>query len=100
MINPRELRLGNYILSRETREPQTVTAIGEDYICFDAITIDYPTPEEINPLPLTDEYWDLFGFKKAVNLYYKDYFNIEHNKFQYVHELQNLYFAITKTELI
>lgn len=100
MIDPKELRIGNYIFSRETLEPQIVTAISEDYICIDAITIDYPTPEEIEPLLLTDEYWDLFEFTKTDNFYYKDDFKVEFSKFDFVHELQNYYFAMKKTELI
>lgn len=100
MIDPKELRLGNYILSRETREPQTVTAIGDDYVCFDVITFYYTDIEDVDPLPLTDEYWLLFGFKKYDNLYYKGNFNVEQHRFDFVHELQNYYFATNKEEVI
>ena len=79
--------------------------------------------ESIKPIPLTEEWLLNFGFEKseisstidswhnhsmAVNTYSKskvDYYWLrwyQHNKssrIKYVHELQNLYYALTKKEL-
>lgn len=101
MINPKELRIGNYIFSKETCEPQIVTAIGEDYVCFDSITFDYTELKDIDPLPITDELFDLALKSKSIGVVKikGDYFYCM-TKLDYVHELQNVYFAITKTELI
>lgn len=74
------------------------------------------------PIPLTEELLLKFGFKKSNNLnnryeiehigvvmlnnnnclYIYDYYNEVHvslSLFKYVHQLQNLYFALTQTEL-
>lgn len=65
----------------------------------------------IEPIQLTEEWLVKFGFDKAVNGWwssdeifsYRDgYFGFgvdRHTKIQYVHELQNLYFALTGEEL-
>jgi len=71
------------------------------------------------PIPLTEEWLLNFGFKKVVNNWYNIHakdntFNVylfensgyrveivsqSIGVFNHVHELQNLYFALTKTEL-
>ena len=84
----------------------------------------------IEPIPLTEEWLLKFGFEKAkhshgYNCYIKDGFDFDivshgrywvfaiytdesctnslyfaHNRFEYVHQFQNLYFALTGEELI
>lgn len=77
-------------------------------------------PEQYEAIPITQEWLTKFGFDKrtedggAVGFY--DYFyiegydlnkdiggwffiNIESKRFKFVHELQNLYFALTNQEL-
>lgn len=74
----------------------------------------------IEPIPLTEEWLVRFGFEKCLNGFWceKDFLNVKlidsdivifisgtdhdlniHSKVQYVHQLQNLYFALTNQEL-
>lgn len=120
MINPRELRIGNLvqIIGSET-----------DYNEFDGDFYD----DQINPIPLTEEWVIKLGFKKQE--YHLDWMempyrhsvikafglntnwahgkmigynvcvkgigwtNVQFNKLEFVHQLQNLYFALTGEEL-
>jgi len=111
-----ELRLGNLIFSKETQENETMTTISDEYITFNSITFDYPVIEEIKPVPLTEEWLLKFGFKQKGSFYrIKDSRFVEviiHDKgidvcnhsiclphINHVHQLQNLYFALTNEEL-
>ena len=78
-----------------------------NYYCIDVL--------EVKPIPLTEEWLLKFGFiKSSDNNYYKgDKFTIYNRfenfgliggllswkEFKYVHQLQNLYFALTGEEL-
>lgn len=109
MIQTNELRIGNL-----------VEKDGEIYVA-DFITIKMA--HNYNPIPLTEEWLLKFGFEKLTDS--RDGFNnssytytkgisfIVHfdgvrlstnfwigNEKKYVHQLQNLYFALTNTELI
>jgi len=70
--------------------------------------------EQMNPIPLTEEWLLKFGFEKYGNEFTKEDINIYHkelNEFRcriddynhvvllYVHALQNLFFALTGEEL-
>ena len=75
------------------------------------------TPVYIKPVPLTEEWFLRFGFKKACFGYEKGLFEVANKSidnyilsvacneytigepFIYVHQLQNLYFALTGEEL-
>lgn len=100
-----ELRIGNYIIYDGEE-------IRLDVILFSKI-LKYNWANICEPIPLTEEWFFNFGlvkeaqslFKSHYNkgaLFYEDercfyLFNINHIK--YVHQLQNLYFALTGTEL-
>lgn len=66
------------------------------------------TYDEISPIPLTEEWLLRFGFKKGVKGWFKTMErNLKFNLYTYnrdcyksVHQLQNLYFALTGTHLI
>lgn len=123
-----ELRIGNYIFGcyeteseRENEESQELDVlckfIGYDpfekYLWVEAIDgVDYEF-SNFNPIPLTEEWLLKFGFKERKNSipyrYYKNRHSIELFSnyarmnysigFKYVHQLQNLYFALYGEEL-
>ena len=114
-----ELRIGNYV--NTIQGVKKVSTISVDGWSFHSVS---------EPIELTQEYLLKIGFKKIIkmhNAYLKDYgsFYFELNEtnknncfhlklrnndftdsfvglgiFKYVHQLQNLYFAITAKELI
>lgn len=80
------------------------------------VTLSKLKIDKFSPIPLTEEWLVKFGFKKlpTYNQYQKGecFINIDYNKkmlfiyngankseLHYVHQLQNLYFALTGTEL-
>jgi hypothetical protein len=119
-----ELRIGNYVWDDYSGE-MIVSAILESSAIWLRKTIKYPSGEylvkDIKPIPLTEEWLLRFGFeklKRAViafgkrnlivewlferwtgRLYYDAYTSIQIIEIQYVHQLQNLYFALTEEEL-
>lgn len=117
-----ELRIGNLINKKELQ--MTVENIGENGINyyhgaeFDNPTSDYDEWEILSGIPLTEEWLLKFGFKEndfcfilgTLNLYTSqhgawDYYAGCGNERQwvtsirYIHQLQNLFFAITGKEL-
>lgn len=69
--------------------------------------------EFLQPIPLTEEWLVKFGWEKSGEWFYMDYYEMNlngifnpsdahytiHNDIKYVHQLQNLYFALTGEEL-
>jgi len=110
-MKARELMVGNYVYSLGTNEVQKTTGITEESPFIDTITFDYLSYEEIEPVPLTEEYLFKFGFtynEKTECYHYYDFIlnksfvmqNIDiHVCLKHVHQLQNLYFALTGEEL-
>ena len=116
-MNPRELQIGNYVNPYDDFITQVtgITNTGKIWL------VDNPTHEEcawkkdkIKPVLLTEEWLVKFGFEKdGHNFKMKGYtFNLKtgnlwwHNKnlislksITFVHQLQNLYFALTGEEL-
>lgn len=115
-----ELRIGNYIdrgdciCTVETldRKGATTTPIGSNY--------DLDKKTGLNPIPLTEEWLLKFGFKKEKNVNentYPDFrkrsvelltnvngfYVLNRNEgftdIHYLHQLQNLYYALTGEEL-
>jgi hypothetical protein len=111
------LRVGNLVYSSETQEIQKITGITEEHPFIDAITFDYLSYDEIYPIELKDNFIIKLGFINKENnslesIYelngvvisnsskgFEFYFNGFSSKLKYVHELQNLYFALTQCEL-
>jgi len=116
-----ELRLGNYVFLKSKLKPYEISS-GHDIEEID----DAPENFDAEPIPLTEEWLLKFGFEidgvwahktKKISpkklLGYMNGGNIficqigEHIRFQevflcncqYVHQLQNLYFALTSEEL-
>lgn len=116
MIKENELRIGNYVYSLETNDVQKITGITEEIPFIDTITFDYPSYEEIEPIPLTEEWLLKLGFELTGSFY-----RIKNSRFvevilhdngidvcnhtvclthiKYVHQLQNLYLCLTGAEL-
>ncbi|MDV3750638.1 hypothetical protein CMU19_04425 [Elizabethkingia anophelis] len=113
-----ELRIGNYLKHSELSDIIKVIAVGKDYIhiLFNNETL-YESIKWFTPIPLTEEWLLKFGFILKSNVdgeYYEKngvrvlilrsdviqfYFGNPSTKEKYVHELQNLYFALTGEEL-
>jgi len=110
MIQANELRIGNLLQDEDGAFPVTKTF-------FSLLEINLET---CKPIPLTEEWLLKFGFEKVCyekyahkklnklrayphvmkngfGIYLMDSYGLPHIK--YVHQLQNLYFALTGTEL-
>lgn len=95
-----ELRIGNLIYSKGLKENIKVeySLLSNNDDCMNYL---------YNPIPLTDEWLVKFGFKKGVKGWFKTLDNnLKFNLYMYnrslylsVHQLQNLYFALTNEEL-
>lgn len=106
-----ELRIGNYLNGR--KGPVTVTEIRENNrVKIKENPSNFTVGDCLLPIPLTEEWLLKFGFKNGsyfiLNnvIIYKDYndkYRYEYNYGQlwvkHVHQLQNLYFALTGKEL-
>lgn len=110
-IKKSELRIGNWI-EEENHNRQKVIIQVNDGFC-----IDFAQRNNGNPIPLTEEWLIKFGFKKNTdngdfngNDCYYTHDNLKRCislpnfiydgiKIKYVHQLQNLYFALTNQEL-
>ena len=119
MIQPQELRIGNYI----EYNGEIIKLDGSLLCCYIQNELEFP----LNPIPLTEEILLKFGFEKREHKsFFKGkeliYFTFTSNKYGfliwntiqnqwwvlgkisisqpiYVHQLQNLYFALTGEEL-
>ena len=116
-MEAKELKLGNFVKLIHGEKPfNVVLSINEEYISVDEITFDYTERIEVEPIEITKDWLLKFGFKRSendswfdkdfisisksnnVSIFLKEWFKLD-VKIKYVHELQNLYFALTKKEL-
>lgn len=112
MIEKTELRIGNLVMFDIT------TKCNKEFIAGEVILSDLLDTSLLLPIPLTEEWLLKFGFKDDIGetktLIWKSYkFHITKDGFvytdawykqnfipiKYVHQLQNLYFALTGEEL-
>lgn len=125
MIQANELRLNNWVYSIEIGDNVQISAISEDGFSFkNCVTWDYPSVEEISPIPITQEILLKCGFEKLqiTNCRTEEVFKVGKrylyfNKFEkvwylnyddhvpycnniqpikYLHELQNTYYFTSK----
>jgi len=109
MIKANELRIGNYIYSFDNISIVTSKTI-------EAIESEYMSGSPYEPIPLTEEWLLKFGFDKAAvcwRIIYNElgnvitinqvkgkfYLNYLDREIKYVHQLQNLHFALNNEEL-
>jgi hypothetical protein len=125
-INFKELRLDNYICINNNLHPCRVKEITMSSVVVESIKENYsePTINSMNPIPLTEEWLIKFGFEKKIDCYKNINYNFNgyfasfdcdnpmwfgedgcceqvtiKDNIKYVHQLQNLYFAVTGEEL-
>lgn len=122
-MNANELRIGSLVYFNGThKEIGLISGITTDIftepkvLLNDRIDIPYQL-SSLKPIPLTEEWLLNFGFEKDGSLSYRYFlreksikYDIDDNcicisdswewsKIKYVHQLQNLYFALTNEEL-
>ena len=115
MINRNELRIGNYITDIYSSKNAyfEIVIIGEDTTKYGAGFCSYYS--HIKPIPLTEKWLLDFGFENKEENWEKSDSNLwdfliilDYESFMYsyskleikhVHQLQNLYFALTGEEL-
>ena len=112
MTQPQELRIGNYV----EYNGETIKLDGSLLCCYIQNELDFP----LNKIQLTEEILLKFGFEeksKSKNFYlgnfrfhiskpanhdgfiFCDGYDVITDKIKYVHQLQNIYFALTGEEL-
>lgn len=126
MIPSRQLQLGNYVLDEqgEVFRIDAMDFVRDGYDCklIEYIGVDRRTlySLESHPIPLTEDWLVRFGFEKSqgglrkklrfgqisapiidthIKLWYHYYGTSIINDIIYVHQLQNLYYALTHQEL-
>ena len=113
-----ELRINNILnfQIRKTVKQGIITGLSKKRIVFDDSFSLNIKSENIQPIPLTSEWLEKLGFKAIKSIYFlnKDFnlletgdgvfesLDVRHGvavKLYYIHELQNLYYCLTKKEL-
>lgn len=108
MINPKDLRIGNYL---RIKGSDTIIQV-EPYLLSISELINYKavvlTPEILEKcgfvMHMTKQLWKngnfyLHHYLVSNNEYCFKYRDFTSSSIQYLHQLQNLYFALTGTEL-
>lgn len=114
-MESKELRIGNLVTYYG--RVVSITGITEEHPFINMITADYLEWDEIEPIPLSKEWFERFGYynENRPNHFIKDEMTIDEHTFwdcngifiddkngvciKYVHQLQNLYFALVGKEL-
>lgn len=114
----RELRLNNWVYSLQIGEYVQISSIDSEFVTLKAhVMFDHVYADMIEPIPLTEEILLKCGFDKFLkgikcsdiyDTYRLGFFQIENHygiyvfhgvEIKHLHQLQNLYFALTGEEL-
>lgn len=112
MVKANELRLGNWIFDQLSNERDIQLSASMLYHLAEETEVF----KSYQPIPLTEEWLTKFGFQDRHGYWDDVYLEVARHKegwyhsvncneyidgepFQYVHELQNLYFALCRKEL-
>ena len=119
-MESKELRIGNYIQWGDNKNKiEIVNLVGSGVLGLksDAIFDIYTPIESFKPIVLTNDWLVRFGYEKSndgyfyhnpsptIPIYYRNEGNVGlcfyglSNEIRYVHQLQNLFFALTGKEL-
>lgn len=112
MIQPSEVRVGNWILFEEDgTEFRVMQILLQGYDVCNEKETTWIEKEYFAGIPLTEEWLERFGFEKGISSFNKNGLVIESNnnaeylnralhlKVSYVHQLQNLFYCLTGSEL-
>jgi|688.fasta_scaffold1153065_1 hypothetical protein len=112
-MNAKELRIGNKVLLTDINEICIITSISNKHIGYESKSrIGQCISSCLKPIPLREDWLLKFGFKKVAEndfilgkyslyyLLYYDGYRVSEITPKYVHQLQNLYFALTGKELV
>lgn len=114
-MKPTDLRIGNIIKWKYGEDNyNAITGVDEEMIGIDTITPFGVEPKDIEPIQITEEWLVRFGFEKEHGYFIKSKMKFDINTIgkvrfhwsqkvtyiDYVHQLQNLYFALIGEELI
>jgi len=103
-----ELRIGNLFVDKKTKTIINIIGLTEQYITFSG---HFKNDWQAKPIPLTEEWLLKFGFKNlSIGLFELIHNNVigyrlsiegqyGYEEIKYIHQLQNLYFALTGEEL-
>ena len=114
MIKANELRIGNFVTAIRCDNSQIIDQVKQLHESYVMTKFDW---DKVEPIPLDEEWLLKFGIKLNKSFYNYEFeiekwkdefimtisFNHESGGFviglKHVHQLQNLYFALTGTEL-
>jgi hypothetical protein len=111
-LQSKDLRIGNLVIRKESGVKTIIKSINENSVRTNIGTLPYNL---LLPVPLTELTLEMLGFDKSQDLLVRGlimrysfsnkiielirYETLIDFKIEYVHELQNLYFALTGEEL-
>lgn len=111
MINQKELRIGNYVMLTDGDivpiQDGGILAIGQKRFTCYPIRLSFKMMEDLGFKPQEDTFdWTLgyvFNINEEFTIISRNdcfyYINAINTQIKYVHQLQNLYFALTNEEL-
>lgn len=121
MLKARELRIGNLVYFMHTTTPEVIqitprffsSLAGGQTFDEQKKSGESELPEQWQPIGLTEDWLIKFGFEMGahgfdrikgdfiVTLEYEFYYkNLRLQEIQYIHQLQNIFFALSGEELI